>query len=64
MISEMKKNRILKDLTLDDIYLRTGINIPKLSRIEREILRASEKEKRLISKALREPLLKIFPEDN
>lgn len=30
MISEMKKRRILKDLTLDDIYLRTGIDISKL----------------------------------
>lgn len=62
MLSEMRKNRVLKDLTLDDLYLRTGIDQSRLSRIERNIFKPSDREKKLISKALRVPVQEIFPE--
>lgn len=63
MISEMRKLRILKNLTLDDLFLRTDINIPKLSRIERGIFKPSKKEKKLISKALGIKPKEIFREN-
>ena len=62
MISAMRQNRIFKKLTLDDLFLRTGINISRLSRIERKIFKATEQEKKLIAIALKRPFSKIFPE--
>jgi len=59
----MRKIRQFKGLTLDDVYLKTGISIPKLSRIERGIFKATEKEKRLISRALKTPKKKVFPKE-
>lgn len=50
------------ELTLDDLYLQTGISIPKLSRIERHIFRPTKKEKKLIAGVLRASIKKIFPE--
>lgn len=60
MVSEMRKSRLLKDLTLDDLYLRTGITMPKLSRIERNIFKPTEREKKLICKALKVSVKDIF----
>ena len=57
----VRKARLLKEITLDDIFLKTKIPISKLSRIERGIFQPSEKEKKLISEALKEPVSKIFP---
>jgi len=62
MISAMRQNRIFKKLTLDDLFLQTGINISRLSRIERKIFKPTEQEKKLIAIALKRPLSKIFPE--
>ena len=62
-MKEIRKIRLLKERTLDEIFLRTRIPIAKLSRIERGIYKATEKEKRLISKALGEPEEKVFPEE-
>lgn len=66
MISEMKKLRFFKNLSLDEIYLLTGrkISQPRLSRIERGIAVPREEEKMLISKVLKEPVEKIFPMKN
>jgi transcriptional regulator with XRE-family HTH domain len=63
MISEMKKRRLIKGLTLDDIYLRSGIDISRLSRIERGIFQPSQREMKLISKALRVRQKDIFTEN-
>ncbi len=64
MISEMRKQRLLKGKTLDDMFIQTDISIPKLSRIERGIFKPSEKEKRLISKALKVEKNLLFPKKN
>ena len=61
MISEVRKARIIKGLRLDDIYLSTGIDMSRLSRIERKIFKPSKQEKKLIAKALNESVFKIFP---
>ena len=58
----MKRQRLLKDLTLDDVFLRTGISIPKLSRIERGIFKPNERERKLIAKVLKAKPEEIFPE--
>ena len=58
----VRKIRLLKEITMDDIFLQTKIPISKLSRIERGIFQPNEIEKKLISEALREPVSKIFPE--
>lgn len=59
----LRKERILKEKTIDDVFMKTRIPISKLSRIERGIYQATEKEKKLIAKALGEPINKIFPQD-
>jgi transcriptional regulator with XRE-family HTH domain len=62
-MKEIRKIRLLKERTLDDIFIRTRIPIAKLSRIERGIYEATEKERKLIAKALGEPEDKVFPLD-
>ena len=61
-MKEVRRIRILKEMSMDQVYLKTKIPIPKLSRIERGIFEPSEKEKKLIAKALKENVSKIFPE--
>jgi len=63
-IKKMKELRFFKGLSLDDIYVLTGrrISQPQLSRIERGISIPSDKDKELISRALKEPVSKAFPE--
>ena len=63
MISKVRKRRLLKGLTLDNIFIQTKIDISKLSRIERGIFKPSEKEKKLISKALKAKAEELFPEE-
>ena len=59
----MKELRFFKGLSLDDIYILTGrrISQPQLSRIERGISVPSDEEKELIARALKEEVLKAFP---
>jgi len=59
----MRKIRQFRKMTLDDVFLKTGISIPKLSRIEREIFQPTQKEKKLISRALQMPIKKVFPKE-
>jgi len=60
--NNMREIRFHKNLTLDDVFLRTDIWGPKLSRIERGILKPSLKERQLIAKALRSKVEEIFPD--
>jgi len=46
-MKQVRKIRLLKEITLDQIFLKTNIPISKLSRIERGIFRPSEKEKNI-----------------
>lgn len=61
-MKEIRKIRLLRELSLDDIFLRTRIPISKLSRIERGIYQASAEEKRKIAKALKTPEKEVFPD--
>jgi len=60
--NNMKNLRFHKNLTLDDVFLRTDIWGPKLSRIERGILKPSLREQQLIAKALRSKVKEVFPD--
>ena len=57
----VRQIRLMKSKSIDDIFVETGISIPKISRIERGIYQPTEREKKLISKALRESPKKVFP---
>jgi transcriptional regulator with XRE-family HTH domain len=59
----IRKCRLKKGMTLDDVFLKTGIHMPKLSRIERGIFKASSKERKLISRALGISIRDLFPKD-
>lgn len=67
----MQKTGRLRDirrkklLTLDDVYVKSGrkIQTSKLSKIERGILIPSERDKKLISKALRMKKSELFPSE-
>lgn len=59
----VRRIRLLKELTLDEIFLKTNITISKLSRIERGIFKPTDKEKILISETLGEPTEKVFPKE-
>ncbi len=61
MVSNMRKARFLLGLTLDDLWLKTGINISKLSRLERKIYKPNQDERVKIAKALKSPVGEIFP---
>ena len=61
--NRIKEFRFHRGFTQDDIFLKTRIWPSKLSKIERGILDANEREKKLIAKALKAPLKKVFPDD-
>jgi len=61
-MKEVRRIRILKEMSMDEVYIKTKIPIPKLSRIERGIFEPSEKEKKLIARALKVPKSEIFPD--
>lgn len=58
----MKRFRIHRGMTLDIIYLKTGIDISRLSRIERHIFKPKEKEKKIIARVLGKRIVDVFPE--
>ena len=62
MMSPMRKLRLLKGLTLADVWLKTQIHMSKLSQIERGIFKPNQQERRLISKALGISEREIFSE--
>lgn len=63
MANNIRKIRRRKEITQDVLYSKTKIWPARLSRIERGIFTASEKEKKSISKALGTPIAEIFPEE-
>ena len=61
----LRKVRTDKELTLDDVYVLTGRKLSqgRLSKLERRIFIPNEKDKKLLAKALKTPIYKLFPED-
>jgi len=54
--------RIMKGKTLDDLHLGTGIQISKLSRLERGIIRVKDEEKEALGKTLNVDPSELFIE--
>ncbi len=63
MENKLKEVRFFARKSQDEIHVETGLCQSKISRIENGYIQPSEKEKRLIAKALKEPVSKIFPEN-
>jgi len=60
--NNMKFIRFRQHMTLDDLFLKTGIWQSKLSTIERGIFKPKQEEKEKISKALNSSIATVFPE--
>ena len=52
MLSPLRKERILRELSLYDLRAKTGIAVSKLSLIERGIEPVNESEKKRLAQAL------------
>jgi transcriptional regulator with XRE-family HTH domain len=63
MLTPLRRERILRQLSLYDVRSRTGIAVSKLSLIERQIEKATEDEKRRLARALGVRPEQIFPVD-
>ena len=61
-MNNMRKIRNQRGITLDIIYLKTGIDISRLSRIERHIFKPKEREKKIIARVLGKRIVQVFPE--
>jgi len=61
MLTPLRRERILRQMSLYDLRARTGIAVSKLSLIEREIEKASEDEKHRLARALNVKLGDLFP---
>ena len=64
-MKKVRTVRLLKELTMDDVYILANrkISQPQISRIERGIAIPSDEEKKLISMALGESIEYVFPSD-
>lgn len=49
-----------RGMTLDDLYVETGLDISLLSRVERGIRSLSKENLRLVARALRVPLARLL----
>jgi len=61
MLSALRRERLLRQLTLYDVRARTGISVSKLSLVERGFEEANNEEKRRLSRALGVRPADIFP---
>lgn len=61
MLSPLRKTRILKELSLYDIKAKTGIDVGKLSLVERGYVSPSRDEMRRLARALGCRVEEIFP---
>jgi transcriptional regulator with XRE-family HTH domain len=61
-VKRARLRRLEQGLTLDDLFLRSGgrLHPPRISRIERGILRPSARERQLLAQALGVPEDELF----
>jgi len=60
----LRQIRISKNLTLDDIFVRSRrkISQSRISKLERDILLPNERDKQVLSKVLEVSIKELFPE--
>jgi transcriptional regulator with XRE-family HTH domain len=61
MLLNLRRERILRQLSLYDVRERTGISVSKLSLIERGIEPPSEEDKKRLAQALGVGVQDLFP---
>lgn len=61
----LRKTRREQELTLDQVYVLTGrkLSQTRISSLERGIFIPNNKDRALLSKALKTPIELLFPED-
>jgi transcriptional regulator with XRE-family HTH domain len=61
----LRKVRREQELTLDDLYVLTGRKLSqgRISRIDRGVFIPNSNDKKLLAKALKTPIYKLFPEN-
>lgn len=57
----IRKVRLEKNITQDEVFLKVGIHQARLSKIERGIFEVNEKERKLLAEALGVNQREIFP---
>ncbi len=57
----IRKVRLEKNITQDEVFLKVGIHQARLSKIERGIFEVNEKERKLLAEALGVNEREIFP---
>lgn len=60
--NKIREIRQKRNLTLDEVYLKVGIQQGRLSKVERGIHEPNEMERKLLVKALRSSEKELFPE--
>ena len=63
MLTPLRRERLLRQLSLYDIRSKTGISVSKLSLVERGIEHLNEDEKKRLARALGVRLQDLFPMD-
>ena len=63
MLSPLRKTRLLREYTLHQISVLTGLGASKLSLLERGYLSANDDEKLRLAWALNVSVGEIFPEE-
>jgi len=61
----LRKVRREQELTLDEVYVLTGRKLSqgRISKLERGIFIPNDKDKKLLSRALKTPIYKLFPDN-
>lgn len=61
----LRKVRRGQELTLDEVYVLTDRRLSqgRISKLERRIFIPNDNDKKLLAKALKTPIYKLFPED-
>ena len=61
----LRKVRREKELTLDEVYVLTDriLSQGRISKLERRIFIPNDKDKKLLSRALKTPICKLFPDN-
>jgi hypothetical protein len=63
MLTPLKRERLLRQMSLYDVRGKTGISISKLSLVERGIEHLNDDEKKRLARALGVRLQDLFPMD-
>ena len=61
MLTALRRERLLRQMSLYDLRSKTGISVSKLSLVERGIEHLNEDEKKRLARALGVRLQDLFP---